>query len=130
MASPMDLRFTRTHEWLRLDGEVATIGISDHAQEELGDITYLELPEPGTTLSQSEPFGIVESVKAASDIYAPVDGEIVERNDEVVDSPDLVNSSPYERAWLLRVRLSDPSQVESLMNAADYDSFAEAASTH
>ena len=130
MASPQDLRFTRTHEWVRLDGDVATIGISDHAQNELGDITYLELPEVGDQVARSEPFGIVESVKAASDIYAPVDGEVIERNDEAVDSPDLVNSSPYDRAWLIKVRLADPSQTASLMAPADYDAFAETASTH
>ena len=130
MASPQDLRFTRTHEWLRLDGDVATIGISDHAQNELGDITYLELPEVGDQVARSEPFGIVESVKAASDIYAPVDGEVIERNDQAVDSPDLVNSSPYDRAWLIKVRLADPSQAESLMAPADYDAFAQTASTH
>ncbi len=125
MASPSDLKFTRTHEWVRLDGDVATVGISDYAQMELGDITYLELPEEGDQLSQSQPFGIVESVKAASDIYAPLDGEVVERNEDVLESPDLVNSSPYERAWLLKVRLADPSQVESLMDASAYDAYAE-----
>lgn len=130
MASPQDLRFTRTHEWLRLDGTVATIGITDHAQNELGDITYLELPEPGEQVSQNQPFGIVESVKAASDVYAPVDGEVVERNDVVIDAPDLVNSSPYDRAWLIKVRLSDPSQIEQLMAPNDYDAFAETATIH
>lgn len=130
MASPQDLRFTRTHEWLRLDGNVATIGISDHAQNELGDITYLELPEAGEQISQNQPFGIVESVKAASDIYAPVDGEVVERNEAAVGAPDLVNSSPYDRAWLVKVRVSDPSQVEQLMAPGDYEAFAESASTH
>ncbi len=130
MATPNNLRFTRTHEWLRLDGDVATIGISDHAQNELGDITYLELPEAGEQISQNQPFGIVESVKAASDIYAPIDGQVVERNDAAVDAPDLVNSSPYDRAWLIKVRVSDPSQVEQLMAASDYEDFAETASTH
>lgn len=130
MSAPQDLRFTRTHEWVRLDGDVATIGITDHAQSELGDITFLELPEVGDQLSQAQPFGIVESVKAASDIYAPLDGEVVERNEEAVAAPDLVNSSPYDRAWLLRLRLSDPSQVEALMAPNDYDAFAETASTH
>src|SRR3712207_8176149 len=103
MASPENLRFTKTHEWLRLDGDVATIGISDHAQSELGDITYLELPEVGDQVSQNQPFGIVESVKAASDVYAPVDGEVLERNGQAVERPDLVNSSPYDRAWLVKV---------------------------
>lgn len=130
MASPQDFRFTKTHEWLRLDGDVATIGISDHAQQELGDITYLELPEVGDQVTASQPFGIVESVKAASDIYAPVDGEVIERNDEAVEAPDLVNSSPYDRAWLIKLRVADPSQVEALMGASDYDAFAATASTH
>jgi glycine cleavage system H protein len=130
MSAPQDLRFTRTHEWVRLDGDVATIGITDHAQNELGDITYLELPEVGDALSKAQPFGIVESVKAASDIYAPLDGEVVERNDEAVDSPDLVNTSPYERAWLIKMRPSDASQVEALMAPSEYDEFAETASTH
>ena len=127
MSSPADLKFTRTHEWVRLDGDVATIGLSDHAQQELGDITYLELPEVGTALSQAQPFGIVESVKAASDIYAPFDGEVVERNDAVVEAPETVNASPYDQAWLVKVRLADPAQAENLMSAADYDAFAESA---
>jgi glycine cleavage system H protein len=130
MASPKDLRFTKTHEWVRLDGEVATIGLSDHAQSELGDITYLELPEIGDEVTQSEPLGVVESVKAASDIYAPVGGEVVERNEDVVGSPELVNQSPYDRAWLIKVRTSDPSQLESLMAAEEYDQFAETAASH
>ena len=130
MSAPQDLRFTKTHEWVRLDGDVATVGITDHAQSELGDITYLELPEIGDEVSRSQPFGIVESVKAASDIYAPVDGEVVARNEQAVEAPDLVNSSPYDRAWLVKIRLADPSQVETLMTPADYDAFAETASTH
>lgn len=130
MAAPEDLRFTRTHEWVRIDGDVATIGISDQAQGELGDITYLELPDVGERVAQSQPFGIVESVKAASDIYGPVDGEVVERNEAAVESPDLVNSSPYERAWLVRIRLDDPAQIERLMPADEYDTFAETATPH
>lgn len=122
---PQDLRFTKTHEWARIDGDTATVGTSDYAQSELGDITYLELPEAGTQVTQGEPMGVIESVKAASDIYSPVSGEVVESNQEVVDSPDLVNSSPYERAWLLKVRLSDPSQVDNLMDAAAYEKFVE-----
>jgi glycine cleavage system H protein len=127
MPSPTDLRYTKTHEWVRLDGDVATIGITDHAQGELGDITYLELPEVGDAVSWNQPFGVVESVKAASDVYAPIDGEIVERNEDAISSPDVVNASPFDRAWLVKVRVSDPSQVESLMAAADYDAFAGAA---
>lgn len=121
MASPEDLKFTKSHEWIRVDGDVATIGITDHAQEELGDITYLELPDVGDSLAAAEPFGVVESVKAASDIYSPFDGEIVERNDAAVDAPEVVNSSPYGDAWLLKVRLTDPSQLDGLMSASEYD---------
>jgi glycine cleavage system H protein len=129
MASPTDLKYTRTHEWVRLDGDVATIGLTDHAQEELGDITYLELPEVGSSVATAQPLGIVESVKAASDVYAPVDGEVLERNEDVVASPELINSSPYDQAWLLRIRVADPSQVDALLAAPDYDEFADA-STH
>src|SRR5690606_7549724 len=108
---------------------VATIGVSDYAQTELGDITFIELPEVGDSVSKNQPFGVVESVKAASDVYAPVDGEVVERNDAVVDAPELVNSSPYEEAWLVKVKLSDPSQVDELLDADAYDAFA-ATATH
>ena len=125
MAAPQDLKFTKTHEWARVEGDTVTIGIADYAQSELGDITYLELPEPGDSISAAEPFGVVESVKAASDIYSPIDGEVIERNEEVISGPDVVNASPYDRAWLLKVRVADPSQLESLMSAEDYDSFVE-----
>jgi glycine cleavage system H protein len=129
MGAPKELRYTKTHEWVRLDGDVATIGVSDYAQTELGDITFIELPEVGDSVSKNQPFGVVESVKAASDVYAPVDGEVVERNDAVVDAPELVNSSPYEEAWLVKVKLSDPSQVDELLDADAYDAFA-ATATH
>jgi glycine cleavage system H protein len=128
MSAPQDLRFTKTHEWVRVDGDVATLGLTDHAQEELGDITYLELPEAGEALSKAQPLGVVESVKAASDVYSPVDGEVLERNAEVIEAPELVNSSPYERAWLVRVKLEDPGQIETLMDAAAYEAFAATAS--
>ncbi|MFL5761701.1 MAG: glycine cleavage system protein GcvH [Thermomicrobiales bacterium] len=128
MAAPKDLRFTKTHEWVKLDGDLATLGLTDFAQNELGDITFLELPEVGSSVTREEPFGVVESVKAASDIYAPVDGEVVERNEAAVEAPELVNSSPYGDAWLIKVRVSDPGQVETLMDPAAYDKFAETAS--
>ncbi len=125
MKTPANLKFTKTHEWVRVEDDVVTVGIADYAQQELGDITYLELPEVGASISAGEPFGVVESVKAASDIYSPLDGEVLERNDTAVDSPELVNSSPYDDAWLIKVRVSDPSQVNVLMSATDYDTFAE-----
>ena len=123
-STPQNLKFTKTHEWVLLDGDVATIGVTDHAQQELGDITYLELPEAGDAITAGETFGVIESVKAASDVYSPVDGEVVERNSDAVDAPDVINTSPYEGAWLIRVKISDPAQVESLMDATTYDEFA------
>ena len=121
MAGRTDRRYTRTHEWVLVEGDVATMGVTDHAQNELGDITYLELPDPGTEVEATKPLGVVESVKAASDVYSPVDGEIVERNDAILDSPEVVNSSPYEGAWLVKIRLANPAQVEDLMDADAYD---------
>lgn len=126
MSSPENLKYTRTHEWIRLDGDVATIGITDHAQHELGDITFVDLPDVGSNVESAQPFAVVESVKAASDVYAPVDGEVVERNESVVSTPELINSSPFQDAWLVRVKVSQPSQVEALLGAADYDDFAGA----
>jgi glycine cleavage system H protein len=130
MAAPRDLRYTKTHEWVRIDGDQATVGLTDFAQNELGDITYLELPEIGDSLTLSEPFGVVESVKAASDIYAPLDGEVIERNAAAIDAPDVVNSSPYEGAWLIKIRMSDPAQIDSLMAPEAYDQYAESAVGH
>lgn len=126
MTAPANLKFTKSHEWVLVEDDVVTVGIADYAQQELGDITYLELPEVGTSVSAGEPFGVVESVKAVADIYAPLDGEVLERNDNAVDSPEVINTSPYGDAWLIKVRISDSSQVSGLMNATDYDAFAEA----
>jgi glycine cleavage system H protein len=125
MTAPQDRKYTRTHEWVMLDGDTAVLGITDVAQNELGDITYLELPEAGEAMTSGEPFGVVESVKAASDVYSPIDGEVVERNEEAIETPELINQSPYEKAWLVKVKLSDPSQVEALLDSGAYDTFAE-----
>ncbi|MGI9252306.1 MAG: glycine cleavage system protein GcvH [Thermomicrobiales bacterium] len=124
MSSPANLKYTKTHEWVRVDGDTVTIGITDHAQGELGDITFLELPDVGDALSADAPLGVVESVKAASDVYSPIDGEVIERNEDVIASPELVNSSPYDAAWLLKIKVSDPAQLEALMGADQYDTFA------
>lgn len=129
MTSPTNLKYTKTHEWVLLDGDVATIGVTDYAQTELGDITYLDLPEVGAEVQFATPFGFIESVKAASDVYAPLDGEIIELNDEVSGSPELINTSPYEKAWLVKIRIADPAQIDGLMDPAAYDAFA-AASRH
>lgn len=124
VSTPENLKFTKTHEWVRVDDDVVTVGIADYAQQELGDITYLELPDVGSSISAGEPFGVVESVKAASDIYSPLDGEVLERNDGAVEAPEVINASPYGDAWLIKVRLTDPSQIESLMDSGEYDAFA------
>ena len=130
MTSPKDLRYTKSHEWVKVDGDVATIGVTDFAQSELGDITYLELPDVGDEVSGGDPFGVVESVKAASDVYSPVNGEVFERNEDAIAAPDVVNSSPYDGAWLIKVQLSDPNQVESLMTPEQYDELLETAGGH
>jgi glycine cleavage system H protein len=127
MTSPTDRRYTKTHEWVSLDGDIATIGVTDFAQSELGDITYLDLPEVGTEISANDALGVIESVKAANDIFSPIDGEVVERNDAAVDAPETVNSSPYGDAWLVKVRINDPAKYEALMDAAAYDEFAASA---
>lgn len=125
MSAPKELKYTKTHEWVKVDGDTAVLGITDNAQSELGDITYLELPDTGDSVSSGEAFGVVESVKAASDVYSPIDGEVVERNDEAIDAPELINQSPYEKAWLVKVKLADPSQLDALLSNSDYDAYAE-----
>jgi glycine cleavage system H protein len=125
MASPTDLKYTESHEWIRVEGESATIGIADYAQSELGDITYLELPDIGSSISAKEPLGVIESVKAATDIYAPASGEVTERNETAIEQPELVNQSPYQDAWLVKIKLSDPAQLEKLMDSTAYDKFLE-----
>lgn len=126
MASvPGDLKYSKTHEWVRVEGDIATIGISDHAQAELGDITYLELPEPGRILQSEAQFGEVESVKAVSELFAPVSGEVIESNTGIADSTEVVNEDPFGSGWLIKVRMSDPSELSQLMDAQDYEKFAE-----
>jgi glycine cleavage system H protein len=128
MSTPADLKFTKTHEWVRVADDVVTVGLADYAQQELGDITYLELPDVGSPVSAGEAFGVVESVKAASDIYSPLDGEVIERNESAVDGPEVINTSPYDDAWLIKVKVNDPAQLDKLMNAEDYETFAAEAS--
>ena len=125
MSTPSDRKYTKTHEWVALHGDTATIGITDFAQSELGDITYLELPEVGDPIALDQAFGIVESVKAANDIFSPLDGEVVARNDEALAAPETINQSPYDRAWLVRIKVEDPSQFDVLMDANEYETFAQ-----
>jgi glycine cleavage system H protein len=117
---PENFRYTKEHEWVSVDGDTGTVGITDHAQSELGDIVYVDLPKVGTQLDQGKSLGSVESVKAVSDIYSPVSGEIVAINTELADHPEKLNSDPHGDAWLVKVKLSDAAQVQSLMSAADY----------
>jgi glycine cleavage system H protein len=117
---PAELRYTTEDEWVRVADGVATIGISDFAQDQLGDVVYLELPAPGRTLAAGEAFGLIESVKAVSDLFSPVSGEVVAQNDALTDQPELVNSSPYEDGWMIRVRMSDPTEIDGLLTADAY----------
>ena len=123
--TPENLRYSKEDEWVKLDGDVATIGITDYAQDSLSDIVYLELPDVGASFAAGDIFGVVESVKAASDLFSPVSGEVVEVNDGLVDTPEAVNEDPYEAAWMIKVKLADPSEVDGLMDAAAYAAYCE-----
>jgi glycine cleavage system H protein len=120
MAYPDDLRYSKEHEWVRVDGSRATIGITSFAADELGDIVYVELPEVGAVLSQFASFGVVESVKAVSDLYAPVSGEVVEVNEALREAPELLNGDAFDGGWIVRVELADAAELDSLMDAAAY----------
>lgn len=125
MASPADCKYTKEHEWVRLDGDTAAVGITDFAQQELGDVVFVELPAAGTSVKQGQTFGAVESVKAASDLYAPLSGEVVEANGALNDSPDTVNKYPYGEGWMLKVRPADLGEINSLMDATAYDAYVQ-----
>jgi glycine cleavage system H protein len=118
---PTDLRYTTDHEWVRLDGDTATIGITEFAAQQLGDVVFVDLPEAGRTVDQFATFGVVESVKAVSDLYMPVAGEVSAANADLAAQPELVNSDPYGAGWMIRVRVATPGQVESLLDAAAYE---------
>lgn len=122
MNIPPQLRYTKTHEWVRVEGDIAVVGITDHAQQELTDIVYVEPPNVGDTLEAGKACAVVESVKTASDIYAPVSGEVIEVNTALANAPELVNKDPYGQGWFFKVRMSDPSQVDDLLSADDYTS--------
>ena len=121
MAVPPELRYSKEHEWVRVEGDSATMGITDHAQEQLGDIVYLDLPKAGASVRQSEKLGEIESVKAVSDLFSPMSGEVTARNEEVVKSPELVNQDPYGRGWLLKLTLSDAGEADNLLTAGQYE---------
>ncbi len=118
---PDDLKFTKKHEWIRVDGDKGTVGISDYAQGELGDIVFVELPQVGAKVKQMKPFGTIEAVKAVTDLYAPVSGEILETNPELKDKPETINSDPYGDGWIIKLRIEDPGELENLLSPADYE---------
>jgi glycine cleavage system H protein len=120
---PENFRYTKEHEWLRLEGDTATVGITNHAQEQLGDIVYVDLPKASTQVEQGKSLGTVESVKAVSDIYSPVTGEVVEINPLLADSPEKLNEDPHGEAWLVKIKLSGPAPTDGLMTAAEYESY-------
>jgi glycine cleavage system H protein len=123
---PDNLHYSKDHEWVRVEGGIAVIGISDHAQEQLGDVVYVELPKPGESFSANESFGSVESVKAVSEIFTPVSGEITEVNESLTDEPEKVNKDPYGDGWMIKVKMGAPGEVDSLLTAAEYEDFTKA----
>ena len=123
---PEDLHYSKDHEWIRVEGDVGTIGITDHAQNSLGDVVYVELPKAGESFEAHESFGSVESVKAVSEIFTPVGGEITEVNESLQDEPEKVNTDPYGEGWMIRIRMKNSGEVDSLLNAAEYEDFTKA----
>jgi glycine cleavage system H protein len=123
---PDNLHYSKDHEWVRVESGVAVIGITDHAQEQLGDVVYVELPKPGESFSANESFGSVESVKAVSEIFTPVSGEVAEFNESLSDEPEKVNKDPYGDGWMIKVKMSAPGEVDSLLTAAEYEDFTKA----
>jgi glycine cleavage system H protein len=121
MELPDDRRYTKEHEWIKMDGDVATVGITEFAQSELGDVTYIEAPAVGAQLAKGDAFGVVESVKAVSDVYAPVGGEVVEVNSALANAPETVNASPYDDAWMIKLRVANPAELDDLLDAAGYE---------
>jgi len=125
MNCPNDLRYTKEHEWVRLEGNTATVGITDYAQDQLGDIVFVELPEEGEPLKAGDTFGVVESTKSVSDLYAPVAGKVLESNDPLLDSPEIINEDTYGEGWMIKLEVTDPSELENLLTAETYKKFVQ-----
>jgi glycine cleavage system H protein len=123
---PDDLHYSKDHEWVRVDGNIAIVGITDYAQDSLGDVVYVELPKAGDEFAANESFGSVESVKAVSEVFSPVSGEIVGMNETLADAPEKVNTDPYGEGWMIRVQMSKPLEVDSMLTAAEYEDFTKA----
>ena len=122
---PDDLLYSKEDEWVRVEGDEAVLGITDYAQDELSDIVYVELPDEGQTFQEGDSFGVVESVKAASDLYMPISGEVVAVNEDLLDAPEIVNSDPYGQGWMIRIKLDDPSELETLLDPAAYSAYCD-----
>lgn len=125
MEFPKDLKYTKEHEWIKVDGNTATVGITDYAQDSLGDVVYVELPQEGGSVTKNEPFGVVESVKAVSDLYSPITGSVSEVNDAIIDSPEVINEDPYGDAWMIKVEINSPNDLKDLMSADEYQKYIE-----
>jgi glycine cleavage system H protein len=125
LITPPELRYTKDHEWVRVHDDIGTVGITDYAQDQLGDVVYVDLPSPGKQLTQLAVFGEIESVKAVSELYSPVTGEVVESNQALADKPELINDSPYEDGWIMKLRLADEGEVEKLFTADQYSDYIE-----
>ena len=125
MEFPEDLKYSREHEWVLVEDNVATVGITDFAQEQLGDVVFVELPAVGDKVTKDEAFGVVESVKAVSDIYAPVSGTVLETNDDLPDSPEMINEDPYGDGWVVKIEIADPTDLDDLLDAAAYQQYVE-----
>jgi glycine cleavage system H protein len=125
MEFPKHLKYSREHEWVKVEGNIAQVGITDYAQSELGDVVYVELPEVGTDVEANNTFGVVESVKAVSDLFAPVTGSVTEVNPQLEEEPELVNSDPYEDGWMIKIEMNDPSELNDLLDADEYKTFVE-----
>ncbi|HVG22184.1 MAG TPA: glycine cleavage system protein GcvH [Blastocatellia bacterium] len=121
--TPEDLSYTKDHEWVRISGESATVGITDHAQQQLGDVVYVELPKVGDKFESAEPFGSVESVKAVSEIYMPLSASVIAVNDTLNDKPELVNEDPYDAGWMIRIKMNNPSEADGLLSAVEYEDY-------
>jgi len=125
MPSPTDRRYSKEHEWVLVDGDTGTVGITDYAQDQLGDIVFVEVPGPGTAVKYMEKFGEIESVKAVSELFSPITGEVAEVNAALADNPQYVNDSPYTEGWMVKVRLGDPGELDKLMTAEQYDAYTQ-----
>ncbi len=125
MEFPKDLKYTKEHEWVKVEGNTAVVGITDYAQDSLGDVVYVELPQEGGSVTKNEPFGVVESVKAVSDLYSPISGSVTEVNDAIIDSPEAINEDPYGDAWMIKVEINSADDLADLLTADEYQKFIE-----